>query len=273
MALVIECSTDSPARTHSKLRETFNKLGGRLSSTGHLFERVGVVRLVVVVAGGAPLPPSRAGAAAGTAEEGEEGLAGAAFDRAFEAALEAGALDVREVPEEELSEAEEELLYADLHQHQAQSHASKAPGNKSAGGSTKASPAADTAAASDPSAGAVVVEVRCDPSDVRAVSEALRAQRGFRVTDAEAKLVPVGAVLHIAPPSLSSSSADGEGGADAEAQREEREAYVRAKEREESFGGWVPEEEVARLDRIVAMLEDLADCTRVWSNLSGWPRR
>jgi transcriptional/translational regulatory protein YebC/TACO1 len=39
----------------------------------------------------------------------------------------------------------------------------------------------------------------------------------------------------------------------------------------EDTAGWVDEETVAKLDRLASALEEEADCTRIWSNLYGWP--
>lgn len=73
-----ECVTDNPARTSGRVKELLAKGGGRVSAVGFLFERKGVVRV-------API------------EEQE----GATFDALFEAALEGGAEDVREVESED----------------------------------------------------------------------------------------------------------------------------------------------------------------------------
>lgn len=70
VALIVECQTDSPGRTHARVKEAFNKHGVRLSSTVHMFQRKGVIRLL-------------------TAKD-------ANFDSVFEAAVEQGAEDVRE---------------------------------------------------------------------------------------------------------------------------------------------------------------------------------
>ncbi|CAO1631098.1 unnamed protein product [Parajaminaea phylloscopi] len=86
IALIIECATDSTARTHAKVKELFNRsisAGSRLSSVGHLFERKGVIRLSI------PLTK---------------------FDEVFEIALDAGAEEVRDVSEDTESEQEDELL-------------------------------------------------------------------------------------------------------------------------------------------------------------------
>ncbi|KAK0544690.1 hypothetical protein OC846_005963 [Tilletia horrida] len=81
VAMIIECMTENTRRTMASLKEAFNKVGGaRLSSTSHLFERTGYIRI--------------------------EARAGATFDEVFEAAVEAGAEDVQLV-EDDASESEE----------------------------------------------------------------------------------------------------------------------------------------------------------------------
>lgn len=64
-----ECQSDSPIRTTAKVKEAINKHIGRLSSTSHLFERTGVIRLNV--------------------------KGSATFDNVWEVAVENGAEDVR----------------------------------------------------------------------------------------------------------------------------------------------------------------------------------
>ncbi|KAE8259130.1 hypothetical protein A4X13_0g1215 [Tilletia indica] len=82
VAMMIECLTDNTRRTMASLREAFNKSGGsRLSSTAHLFDRTGYIRI--------------------------EARAGATFDEVFEAAVEEGAEDVQLV-EEDPDEAQTE---------------------------------------------------------------------------------------------------------------------------------------------------------------------
>jgi transcriptional/translational regulatory protein YebC/TACO1 len=34
---------------------------------------------------------------------------------------------------------------------------------------------------------------------------------------------------------------------------------------------WLEEEDMEKLDNLVAALEEGADCQRVWSNVNGWP--
>ncbi|KAL1413359.1 hypothetical protein Q8F55_001119 [Vanrija albida] len=74
-AFMIECLTDSPARTVSRVKETLHKNGGRVASVNFLFERKGLLRVQ-------PLP-------------------GATFDALFEAAVDGGAEDVREAEGED----------------------------------------------------------------------------------------------------------------------------------------------------------------------------
>jgi transcriptional/translational regulatory protein YebC/TACO1 len=200
-ALVIECSTDSPARTHSKIREAFNRLGGRLSSTAHLFDRVGLVRVACL--------------------GGER-----SFDEVFNQAVELDAEDVTLLDKEELSEGELEQL----------------------------SSALDKAKGSDPP----IIEIRCDPSSLKTIAEAMRSE-GHEVLEAEPKLLPNGPVLY-------PSGEGSEEGGMAPSDRAEL-------EQEETFGGWVDEEYVKRMDKLLGMLEDNADCTRLWSTLAGWPAR
>lgn len=92
VAMIIECATDSPGRTHARIKEIFNKPsmngGARVSSVSHLFERKGVVRVALPAEGGKT------------------------FDEVFEMALEDGAEEVREVEEPE-SDAEEKVLEED----------------------------------------------------------------------------------------------------------------------------------------------------------------
>ncbi|WOO77245.1 putative transcriptional regulatory protein [Vanrija pseudolonga] len=74
-AFMVECLTDSPARTVSRVKEILHKNGGRVSAVSFLFERKGLVRVQ-------PLP-------------------GASFDALFETAVEGGAEDVREAEVDE----------------------------------------------------------------------------------------------------------------------------------------------------------------------------
>jgi len=80
VALIIECMTDNTRRTMASLKEAFNKSGGsRLSSTSHLFERTGYIRL--------------------------QARSGATFDEIFEAAVEGGAEDVQLVEDDSIESA------------------------------------------------------------------------------------------------------------------------------------------------------------------------
>lgn len=46
-----------------------------------------------------------------------------------------------------------------------------------------------------------------------------------------------------------------------------------ADDAEEEASGYVDEEDIERLDRLMEALEEEADCQRIWSNLDGWPAR
>ncbi|UZJ57231.1 hypothetical protein CBS101457_006551 [Exobasidium rhododendri] len=70
VAMIIECQTDSTTRTMARVKEAINKHNARLSSTSHLFQRTGVIRLSI-----------------------GKGLT---FDNVWEAAVENGAEDVRQ---------------------------------------------------------------------------------------------------------------------------------------------------------------------------------
>lgn len=82
IALVIECNTDSTARTIAKLKESLNKMhsGWRLGNTGHLFDKVGRIWLNL---------------------EKKDGKGEIEFDKVFELAVENGAEEVRWLEEEE----------------------------------------------------------------------------------------------------------------------------------------------------------------------------
>lgn len=75
---ISECVTENPARTAGRVKELLSKGGARVSPVGFMFERKGVLRV-------API----------------EGQEDATFDNLFEAALEGGAEDVREVEGED----------------------------------------------------------------------------------------------------------------------------------------------------------------------------
>ena len=46
---------------------------------------------------------------------------------------------------------------------------------------------------------------------------------------------------------------------------------IRGDETDEPTAAWLEEEDMERLDNLVAALEEGADCHRVWSNVDGWP--
>lgn len=79
-----ECLTDSVPRTLAKVKEQMNRANGRLSSTAHLFVRVGRIRILPGV----------------TEETGKRRT----FDEVFDLALEAGATDVRLMEADDIDE-------------------------------------------------------------------------------------------------------------------------------------------------------------------------
>ncbi|RSH88359.1 uncharacterized protein EHS24_000898 [Apiotrichum porosum] len=74
VAMIIECVTENPARTNSKVKEALSKSGSKASNVGFLFERKGRIWLEPI-----------------------EGNEAATFDSLFDVAAEGGAEDVREV--------------------------------------------------------------------------------------------------------------------------------------------------------------------------------
>ncbi|PWN39380.1 YebC-like protein, partial [Ceraceosorus guamensis] len=84
VALVIECLTDSVPRTLAKVKELMNRANARLSSTAHLFNRVGRMRILPGLADGSDSRRS--------------------FDQVFDVAVEAGATDVRVMEADEIDE-------------------------------------------------------------------------------------------------------------------------------------------------------------------------
>ncbi|CAO1619858.1 unnamed protein product [Sympodiomycopsis kandeliae] len=92
----------------------------------------------------------------------------------------------------------------------------------------------------------VVMEILCLPTDINRISKALTDQ-GYHLHEAEQRMLPTGPPLRIK---------DGE----------EVSAEV-----QEDTAGWVDEATLAKLDRLKDMLEEDAGCTRIWSNIHGWP--
>lgn len=93
-----------------------------------------------------------------------------------------------------------------------------------------------------------VLEIRCSPTDIHAISNAL-TQHGYVLHEAEQRMLPVGAPLRLRDP----EQADGECEIDGDT------------------AGWVDVETLAKLEKLREALEDNADCQRIWSNISGWP--
>lgn len=196
VAMIIECATDSPPRTHAKVKEIFNKSisgSARLSSVSHLFQRRGVVRVVAPAA---------------------------KFDDVFEIALDAGAEDVRDATNDVESEEEEKAV--------AESNGDR-----------------------------VIVEILSEPGSIQPISQALVAA-GYDLLEAEQRMLATGPLLRI------KETEEHEDGVS-----EQQQTFSSSSEEEE--GGFVDEETIRRLDRLVEALEESADCHRVWSNIKAWP--
>lgn len=216
IALIIECGTDSPGRTHAKVKEIFNKSGssggGRLSSVSHLFQRRGVLRV----------------------SPGE----GKTFDQVFELALEHGAEEVNEVEESE-SEGEEKAM---------------SEGKTIIEVSRRTSDEVRFLMAVADHYVLAVLQILCEPTRVNSISSILSsADHGgpHLIHEAEQRMLPIDPPLRIRPT--------------------ESEEDVQAGDVDGIDGGWIDEEVVERLDKLVELLEETADCQRVWSNIQGWP--
>jgi transcriptional/translational regulatory protein YebC/TACO1 len=98
----------------------------------------------------------------------------------------------------------------------------------------------------------LLLQVICSPSDLPELSAALGARHS--VHSATSALIPSGPPLR-----FRAAPVDGE---PAEEVDEDEEA-----------SGYVDEEDIERLDRLMENLEEEADCQRIWSNLDGWPAR
>ncbi|MCO5565474.1 hypothetical protein L7F22_019147 [Adiantum nelumboides] len=178
VALIVECSTDSPPRTHARVKEAFNKNDVRLSSTTHMFTRTGVIRL--------------------------SARKGSTFDSVFETAVENGAEDVREW---ELDEED--------------------------------------------SQGGIGVEITCNPTDLQSLTAILSsAPHQHTILESEAMMV------FNDPPVRIRGIHEEEGSAE-----------------DVASSGWLEEDTLVKMDRLLGMLEENADCSRVWSNIEGWPSR
>ncbi|CEH12706.1 Uncharacterized conserved protein [Ceraceosorus bombacis] len=94
VALVIECLTDSVPRTLAKVKELMNRANARLSSTAHLFNRVGRMRILPGLADGSDSRRS--------------------FDQVFDVAVEAGATDVRVMEADEIDEELENTMSSEV---------------------------------------------------------------------------------------------------------------------------------------------------------------
>lgn len=74
----------------------------------------------------------------------------------------------------------------------------------------------------------------------------------YSVLLSEQRLIPSGPVIRISSEPESETSEDSEGNDDSQ------------------VGGYVNEDFVERLDKLAELLEEAADCQRIWSNLEGW---
>ncbi|PWN32172.1 YebC-like protein [Meira miltonrushii] len=178
VALIVECSTDSPPRTHARVKEAFNKNDIRLSSTTHMFTRTGVIRL--------------------------SAAKGATFDSVFETAVENGAEDVREW---ELDEED--------------------------------------------SQGGIGVEITCEPTNLQSLTATLSsAPYGHTILESEPMMIFNDAPVRIRGIHEEEGSAE-----------------------DAASSGWLQEDTLVKMDKMLGMLEENADCSRVWSNIEGWPSR
>lgn len=178
IALIVECSTDSPPRTHARVKEAFNKNDIRLSSTTHMFTRTGIIRI-------------------STAKD-------VTFDSVFETAVENGAEDVREW---ELDEED--------------------------------------------SQGGLGIEITCNPADLNRLTSILSsAPHEHTILESEAMMI------YNDPPVRIRGIHEGERSAD-----------------DVTSSGWLEEDTLVKMDKLLGMLEENADCSRVWSNIEGWPTR
>lgn len=92
-----------------------------------------------------------------------------------------------------------------------------------------------------------IVEVLCPPSGVQELSQKVTAA-GHELLEAETRMMPTGPPLRIRDEGAAAAGQEDLTTADGEM----------------AFGGWVSEETVTKLDKLVATLEDSADCQRVW---------
>lgn len=230
-----ECLTDSPGRTRSKVKEAFNKSSIRMSSTAHLFERKGIVRLVA--------------------------RPGVSFDDVFLAAVELGAEDVHEWDADEGSESSDEAV-------------DKEDGQSGKGGipievSKEATETAQHALCVEligpifpcfvTDAQYLSPQIVCSPTSLHAIAAALDAEpHAHTIHQVEAQMIPAGPPLRIQP---RRGSGDSDANADAAGLGPEETA------------GWISEDDVERLDKLLVVLEENADCERIWSNIAGWPER
>lgn len=93
------------------------------------------------------------------------------------------------------------------------------------------------------------VEILCGPSELHALASKLgSAPHHCTIIDLEAKMTPTSPPLQIRSQAMERDKTD-------------------------DIVGYVEDEEVERLEKLLDVLEETADCDRVWSNIQGWPGR
>jgi transcriptional/translational regulatory protein YebC/TACO1 len=97
------------------------------------------------------------------------------------------------------------------------------------------------------------LQVICDPSDLHRLTSLFSSPPlSHEIIESETKMVASGPLLQIRD-----SEEDG-------AAQEEETSLA-------STTSWLDEDDMQRLDTLVAALEEGAECHRVWSNVAGWP--
>lgn len=97
-----------------------------------------------------------------------------------------------------------------------------------------------------------VLEIRCSPSDINAISKALKDQ-GHNLHEAEQRMLIMGPPLRIRDP---------------EVQKTEEDCVIDAE-----TAGWIDEATLAKLDRLKENLEDDVGCQRIWCVMRSPQRR
>jgi transcriptional/translational regulatory protein YebC/TACO1 len=99
--------------------------------------------------------------------------------------------------------------------------------------------------------GQLGVEVVCDPSDLHRLTSMFSSHPlSHEIIESEAKMIPSGPLLRI---------------------RGDEEEETEKGSEAATTASWLEEEDMIKLDNLVAALEEGAECHRVWSNVDGWP--